>query len=82
MIRKISKEKEDGIEQYEIETTLNGHSRDFNVAVDGRLLVVEEATRWMRFPPLRSRGQDPQKMARPGRIELPAPRLGGGCSIP
>ena len=26
--------------------------------------------------------QDPQKMARPARIELAAPRLGGGCSIP
>ena len=26
--------------------------------------------------------QDPRKMARPARIELAAPRLGGGCSIP
>lgn len=43
-IKHISKETEDGIEQYEIESTLNGKSRDFNVAVDGRLLVVEEAT--------------------------------------
>jgi hypothetical protein len=43
-LRKIAKEKEDGIEQYEIESTLNGQSRDFNVAADGRLLVVEEAT--------------------------------------
>jgi len=43
-IKTIAKEKEDGIEQYEIESTLNGQSRDFNVAVDGRLLVVEEAT--------------------------------------
>jgi hypothetical protein len=43
-IKTIGKEKEDGIEQYEIETTLNGKSRDFNVAVDGRLLVIEEAT--------------------------------------
>src|SRR5262249_13397020 len=38
------KEKEDGIEQYEVETTVNGKARDFSVAVDGRLLVVEEAT--------------------------------------
>ena len=44
VIRNIAKEKEDGIEQYEIESTLNGKSRDFNVAADGRLLVVEEAT--------------------------------------
>jgi hypothetical protein len=43
-IKTIGKEKEDGIEQYEIETTVNGNARDFNVAVDGRLLVVEEAT--------------------------------------
>jgi hypothetical protein len=43
-IKNIAKEKEGGIEQYEIESTLNGQSRDFNVAVDGRLLVVEEAT--------------------------------------
>jgi hypothetical protein len=43
-IKTISKEKEDGIEQYEIESTLNGQRRDFNVAADGRLLVVEEAT--------------------------------------
>ena len=44
VIRNIAKEKEDGIEQYEIESTLNGKARDFNVAADGRLLVVEEAT--------------------------------------
>jgi hypothetical protein len=43
-IKSIAKEKEDGIEQYEIESTLNGQSRDFNVAADGRLLVIEEAT--------------------------------------
>ena len=43
-IKNIGKEMEDGVEQYEIESTLNGTSRDFNVASDGRLLVVEEAT--------------------------------------
>ena len=43
-IKTIGKEKEDGIEQYEIETTVNGKARDLTVAVDGRLLVVEEAT--------------------------------------
>ena len=43
-VKNISKEKEDGIEQYEIESTLKGKQRDFNVAADGRLLVVEEAT--------------------------------------
>ena len=49
-IKSIAKEKEDGIEQYEIETTLNGHSRDFNVAADGLLLVVEEATALDEIP--------------------------------
>ena len=43
-IRNIGKEKEDGIEQYEVETVLNGKSRDFSVDVRGNLLVVEVAT--------------------------------------
>jgi hypothetical protein len=43
-IGKIAREKEDGIEHYEIESTPDGKSRDFNVAADGRLLVVEAAT--------------------------------------
>src|SRR5271157_1118671 len=43
-IKSIGKEKEDGVEQYEIETVLNGKSRDFNVDTKGALLVVEEAT--------------------------------------
>ena len=43
-IKNIGKEKEDGIEQYEIESLLNGKSRDFNVDSNGNLLVVEEAT--------------------------------------
>jgi hypothetical protein len=30
-IKNIGKEKEDGIEQYEVESLLNGKSRDFNV---------------------------------------------------
>ena len=43
-IKNISKEKEDGIEQYEVESLVNGKSRDFNVDTKGNLLVVEEAT--------------------------------------
>ena len=43
-IKNIGKEKEDGVEQYEIETVLHGKSRDFNVDTKGNLLVVEEAT--------------------------------------
>jgi len=43
-IKNISKEKEDGVEQYEVETLLNGKARDFDVDLKGVLLVVEEAT--------------------------------------
>ena len=43
-IKNISKEKEDGVEQYEIESLLNGKSRDFNVDAKGKLLLVEVAT--------------------------------------
>ena len=43
-IRNISKEKEDGVEQYEVETMLNGKTRDFDVDNKGTLLVVEEGT--------------------------------------
>ena len=43
-IKNISKEKEDGVEQYEVETLLNGKARDFDVDLKGTLLVVEEAT--------------------------------------
>jgi len=43
-IKNISKEKEDGVVQYEIESVLNGKSRDFNVDAKGTLLVMEEAT--------------------------------------
>ena len=38
----ISKEKEDGIVQYEVETKVNGKVRDFNVDSKGKLIVVEE----------------------------------------
>jgi hypothetical protein len=43
-IKNIAKEKEDGVEQYEVESMLNGKSRDFDVDTKGTLLVVEEAT--------------------------------------
>lgn len=43
-IKNIGKEKEAGIEQYEVETVLNGKSRDVNVDVKGNLLLVEEST--------------------------------------
>ncbi|HUL73275.1 MAG TPA: hypothetical protein VLT86_09240 [Vicinamibacterales bacterium] len=43
-IKNIGKETEDGIAQYEIESVLNGKTRDFNVDTKGKLLLVEEAT--------------------------------------
>ena len=41
-IKNISKETENGVTQYEIETMLNGKHRDFNVDTKGALVVVEE----------------------------------------
>lgn len=43
-IKNISKETEDGVQQYEIESMLGGKARDFNVDSKGTLVVVEEAT--------------------------------------
>jgi hypothetical protein len=43
-IKNIVKEKENGVEQYEVESLLNGKTRDFNVDLKGNLLVIEEAT--------------------------------------
>jgi hypothetical protein len=43
-IKTIGKEREDGIEQYEVESQLDGKSRDFNVDAKGNLLLVEEAS--------------------------------------
>jgi len=43
-IRNIGKEKEDGVEQYEVESLREGKSRDFNVDVKGNLLSLEAAT--------------------------------------
>src|ERR1700730_17536747 len=43
-IKNIAKEKEDGVEQYEVETVLNGKARDFDVDTKGALLGIEEQT--------------------------------------
>jgi hypothetical protein len=50
-IRRISKEAEDGVEQYEVESRLNGKERDFGVDSRGVLLVVEEETVIDTIPP-------------------------------
>ena len=43
-ILNIGRETDDGVRQYEVETTLNGRHRDFNVDTQGNLVVVEEET--------------------------------------
>ncbi len=43
-IKSIGKEKEDGVEQFEVETMLSGKHRDFDVDSKGKLLEVEEET--------------------------------------
>lgn len=42
IIKNVSHETEDGIEQYEIESTNHGKGLDVNYKPDGSLLVVEE----------------------------------------
>jgi len=49
-ITSISKETEKGVQQYEIETVINGKHRDFNVDAKGALLVVEEETTLETIP--------------------------------
>jgi uncharacterized membrane protein YkoI len=43
-IKGIGQEREGGVTQYEVESILNGKHRDFNVDVNGKLLVMEEET--------------------------------------
>jgi hypothetical protein len=43
-IKGISKETEQGVTQYEVESMLNGKHRDFNVDTKGNLVVMEEET--------------------------------------
>lgn len=44
VIKSIAKEKENGVEQYEIETLRNGKARNVDVDSKGTLLVIEEQT--------------------------------------
>ena len=41
-IKNVTKETEKGQVQYEVETIVNGHTRDFNVDPSGTILVDEE----------------------------------------
>jgi hypothetical protein len=69
-IKTIGKEKEDGIEQYEVESMLNGKSRDFSVDTKGNLLVVEEATTIGAIPgPARASILKKVADGKPGTVE-------------
>jgi uncharacterized membrane protein YkoI len=46
----ISKEVENGQTQYEVETKVNGHAKDFIVAADGKLMDVEEEVALASLP--------------------------------
>jgi hypothetical protein len=49
-IKGILSETEDGVFQYEIEMTVNGHGRDIAIAKDGTLLEVEEEVTMNTLP--------------------------------
>ncbi len=42
VVKRYVKDNEDGRLEYEMEMTVNGHSKDVTIAPDGRLLEVEE----------------------------------------
>jgi uncharacterized membrane protein YkoI len=78
-VRNISREKEDGVTQYEVETMLNGKRRDFNVDAKGQLLVVEEETDLATIPaPARAAIE---KRAAGGKITVVELFLRGGETL-
>jgi hypothetical protein len=50
-VKNVSKEKEDGQEQYEIESIDGGHRRDLNYKPDGTLISYEEEITEAMVPP-------------------------------
>ena len=49
-VKGISTERENGKLQYEVEMTVNGHSKDLAVATDGTLLEIEEEVTFDSLP--------------------------------
>ncbi len=45
-----SKERENGKLEYEVQMTVNGHSKDVTIAPDGRVLEVEEQVTMSQLP--------------------------------
>ena len=78
-IKNISKETENGVTQYEVETMLNGKHRDFNVDAKGALLVVEEETDIATIPaPARAAIE---KKAAGGKIRMVELFIRGGETL-
>ena len=50
-IREFTSETENGKIEYEVEMTVNGHSKDVSIAPDGTVLEVEEAVSFNSLPP-------------------------------
>ena len=49
-IKGISSETEDGVFQYEVEMTVDGHGRDIAIAKDGTLLEIEDEVAMNTLP--------------------------------
>ena len=49
-IRGYSEDTEDGQLEYEVEKTVNGHSKDVSIGRDGRLIEVEEQVQMGALP--------------------------------
>ena len=65
-VRGYASEVEDGKLQYEVQLTVNGHSRDVSIAPDGKLLEIEEQVALDALPaPVR---EGLQKKAGAGKI--------------
>lgn len=50
VVKRYVKDNEDGRLEYEMEMTVDGHSKDVSIAPDGRLLEVEEQVEFDRLP--------------------------------
>jgi len=65
-VRGYASEVEDGKLQYEVQLTINGHSKDVSIAPDGKLLEIEEQVSLEALPaPVR---EGLQKKAGAGKI--------------
>jgi len=56
----LSKEVEDGKTMYEVETTVNGHTRDLLLDATGAIVETEEATPLAAVPPAVKRALEAQ----------------------